>query len=576
MMSSILLRASLDGGVLVAAIWALCRLMPRLGPATRALLWWCATAKFVLALVWIAPVALPVLPSSDESPQAVELAAEPQTALSTVADEAMPRARALSSSTTIGQRAWSAALVAWCAGVAAACGIGWLRWRKTRGVVERSAAAPEHVGLLARELAARLGLRRVPDVRLSGDIQSPLVAGVIRPIVVLPEPRFLALTERQQQMALCHELAHVRRGDLWLGCAPALAERLFFFHPLVHLAAREYAFWREAACDSVVIDLLDAAPRDYGRLLLDLGISPTHGSLAAAGAAWSFSNLKRRIVMLGDPSSRALRSRAVASTTVSFAMAAMVPMQLVERQSPARLGDSGRQQTEALSNASAPREAQEQRNEPKLNYVLFVDDNHTTSSGSMDDIKNARRFKRPGERLLWFRESGREYVVRDPSILQQVEALWMPVNEIGAKQGKVGHAQGALGAKQGDLGAKQGLIGAEQGKIGARQGELGAQQAAQAARESRATSRAEMDAIARSQRDLDQQMRALDEQMTRLDDRMRELDEPMRELDRQMRLLDKDMQQLDREMQGAVAQAEAEMRSILDRTIATGAATLVK
>ena len=107
-------------------------------------------------------------------------------------------------------------------------------------------------------------------------------------------------------MALCHELAHMKRGDVWLGCVPAAAERIFFFHPLAHLAAREYVFWREAACDAAVLAALDAAPQSYGRLLLDLGVSRQRATLAAAGAAWSFSNLRRIIVMLDHPSAPSL------------------------------------------------------------------------------------------------------------------------------------------------------------------------------------------------------------------------------------------------------------------------------
>ena len=75
-------------------------------------------------------------------------------------------------------------------------------------------------------------------------------------------------------MAICHELVHLRRGDLWLGCVPALAERLFFFHPLAHVAAREDPLAREAACDAAVLRAMDATPQDYGRLLLALGVSP--------------------------------------------------------------------------------------------------------------------------------------------------------------------------------------------------------------------------------------------------------------------------------------------------------------
>jgi hypothetical protein len=58
------------------------------------------------------------------------------------------------------------------------------------------------------------------------------VTGLLRPVVLLPSHRFGTLTGREQQMVLCHELAHLERADLWFGCVPALAERVFFFHPL--------------------------------------------------------------------------------------------------------------------------------------------------------------------------------------------------------------------------------------------------------------------------------------------------------------------------------------------------------
>ena len=48
--------------------------------------------------------------------------------------------------------------------------------------------------------------------------------------------------------------------------------------------------------------------------------------------------------------------------------------------------------------------------EDKLNFVLFFDDDQTTMSGRVPkDLDRAKSFKRPGERLLWFRKDGREY-----------------------------------------------------------------------------------------------------------------------------------------------------------------------
>src|SRR3546814_19920598 len=60
---------------------------------------------------------------------------------------------------------------------------------------------------------------------------------------------------------------------------------------------REYALNRESARDAQVMQHDQAAPQDYGRLLLRPGVAqPMHAGLA--GASPSFHNLKRRLTML--------------------------------------------------------------------------------------------------------------------------------------------------------------------------------------------------------------------------------------------------------------------------------------
>lgn len=115
------------------------------------------------------------------------------------------------------------------------------------------------------------------------------------PVLLLPEHRDLSAGELD--MALAHELAHLRRGDLWWGCIPALARHLFFFHPLVHMAVREYALAREADCDRAVVRSGHFSRYDYGSLLLRLGTPPrADGELAMASS--TFHALSRRLAML--------------------------------------------------------------------------------------------------------------------------------------------------------------------------------------------------------------------------------------------------------------------------------------
>jgi bla regulator protein BlaR1 len=583
MMVEILVRASLEGGILVGMIWALCRFLPRLSPATRALLWWCAAAKFVLALVWTTPVHIPILPAAAPPVQEARMPGK-ATQLAVAGSLAPASAGSLgkSAGSTGADRGWTVGLVAvWMAGVVVAAGVGVRRWKHMAGVVGRTAAPSPATEVMAAGLACCVGLRRVPRVRMSEEIGTPLVTGIFQPVVLLPGGAFGALTERQQSMALCHELTHIKRADLWLGCVPAIAERVFFFHPLVHLAVREYALCREAACDAHVLRVLGAAPQEYGRLLLGLGVSRRRTSLAAAGAPWSFSTLKRRIAMLDGSSRRSTGSRIVAAAVIGVATLSLAPLRIAAR--PAAVGvdatieAAARPPAAALPDAPdlAPPEGAAQK-ERDVNFIMFLDDHRTTMSGSTRDIERARRYLRGGEQMLWFRHDGQEYVVRDRKILDQVVALWRPVNEIGDEQGKLGGRQGELGARQGELGTRQGALGAEQGHLGARQGALGAKQGVMAAREGRLQTEAERRAFEEDRRLIEQEMRALDREMRALDAKMHELDTPMQQLGEEMEVLGKAMEVLGRKMEEEVRKAGTGMRALIGRAIATGAAERVK
>ena len=128
----------------------------------------------------------------------------------------------------------------------------------------------------------------------------------------------------------------------------------------------------------------------------------------------------------------------------------------------------------------------------QLNYVLFAPNSDSTSmSGSMDDIRRAQAYRNGKEALLYVRQGGNAYVIRDAATLSQARALFKPQEELGERQGELGRRQGELGKKQAALGAEQARLGAlqadarpseagrlarQQGELGRRQGELGAQQ----------------------------------------------------------------------------------------------------
>ena len=306
-----LIGAVLQSLPLTALVWLLCRFVHRLGPSARCWLWWLVSLQLLAGLVWPAPVRLPLLPAPDVAPTSLSIDApqvQLRTALTVQADgriavhtdaaTAVPGTHAGDEANGASQAWLRLFALAYLAGVAAMATRSLLDLRTTR---RRLRACSEEVpaAVLARYqlLAARLGVRQVPPLRLCAQLDSPQLCGVLRPRLLLPATQLPRMSADAIDMALHHELVHLRRGDLLWGWVPVMAQHLFFFHPLAHLAAREYGLAREAACDAAVLADDRHAPQDYGRLLLQFGVAPR--ALAVVGAASpNFILLKRRLTML--------------------------------------------------------------------------------------------------------------------------------------------------------------------------------------------------------------------------------------------------------------------------------------
>lgn len=146
-----------------------------------------------------------------------------------------------------------------------------------------------------------LRLSRAVWLRTSAEIAVPFTHGWLRPAVLLP-----AVAQRwsrqQLEWALAHELAHVRRNDYLTQMAAQLARALFWFHPLVWLAAFAMRIERERACDDIVLSLGHPAT-DYAEFLLVLSrsLQCTNGTWSTSVAMAQSSQLEVRMKALLDP-----------------------------------------------------------------------------------------------------------------------------------------------------------------------------------------------------------------------------------------------------------------------------------
>src|SRR5712692_1540443 len=97
-------------------------------------------------------------------------------------------------------------------------------------------------------------------------------------------------------------------------------------------------------------------------------------------------------------------------------------------------------------------------------WILVRDENAVTMHGDTRDIAAARKHLKDGPGYLWFRRDGRTYVVREETVLKEIEEASAPQEELGSEQSRLGQRQSKLGRQQGEFGRKQARRALEQAR----------------------------------------------------------------------------------------------------------------
>ena len=113
-----------------------------------------------------------------------------------------------------------------------------------------------------------MGVTRPPRLLVCPGLRSPMQAGLLRPMVLLPDENS---GEGVLRAALLHELTHYRRLDLCYKWLAEAAVCIHWFNPLVYVLRREMSRECELSCDESVLGKLDESGRRvYGASLLAL------------------------------------------------------------------------------------------------------------------------------------------------------------------------------------------------------------------------------------------------------------------------------------------------------------------
>ena len=125
--------------------------------------------------------------------------------------------------------------------------------------------------------------------------QTPMLVGLIRPRIILPET---AITTLQLECILRHELTHLRRRDLLYKWFTVAVTSFHWFNPLMPWLRREIARCCELSCDEAVIGSMNEDwKRTYGETLLALAaVSALPRAVPATTLCEEKKQLKERLV----------------------------------------------------------------------------------------------------------------------------------------------------------------------------------------------------------------------------------------------------------------------------------------
>ncbi len=243
---------------------------------------WPLRRLFGCGVAYSAWLAVPLCALAALMPSAVS----PVTVLP-LAVAAQPLAQAVRGATPAPDALWPFAVLAlWLAGVAC---VALIQIRRQRGFM-RSLGTLDRRGDVARSSSPATG---------------PALVGLLRPLIVLPSDFDQRYTPAERVLILAHERTHARRGDGLANLGCAIIQCLWWFNPLVHLAARLFRLDQELACDADVVGRHPNSLRDYASAMLKTQLADSSAPLACQ---WRPNHpVKERIMHLNRHASRTMR-----------------------------------------------------------------------------------------------------------------------------------------------------------------------------------------------------------------------------------------------------------------------------
>jgi bla regulator protein BlaR1 len=240
----------------------------------------CWIVVFVLAYLLLIPV-LSLSPPSTYWPAGNTAYADPTLPLpASHINAPLPRpvtGQSLTFMAEVGEQpphlTWEGAVfVLWLMGLLLAGGVFARRVLAARSRVDRSPSANSLMNDVLAYCRERMGVADDVRLKVGAEGTAPIVCGLWRPVIVVPRNLAPTLGSRHLRDILYHELAHVKRHDLWVNLIQNCVWVLYFYNPLLGVLCAALQRLRDEAADEAVRDALGDTDPSYTRRLADVAM----------------------------------------------------------------------------------------------------------------------------------------------------------------------------------------------------------------------------------------------------------------------------------------------------------------
>lgn len=121
---------------------------------------------------------------------------------------------------------------------------------------------------ILNEVKKELKIKRNIKIRITPDIQSPMLVGILIPTIYIP---CREITDENLRMVFLHELTHYKRKDLIIKWIALLVNAIHWFNPLTYLLCANLSEACEISCDMEVTKNMSHSEQNlYMKTILDL------------------------------------------------------------------------------------------------------------------------------------------------------------------------------------------------------------------------------------------------------------------------------------------------------------------